>query len=162
MHTNPGTCRTQLANLLSREVKLTERFADLLGDEYGSIARRDIATLECLIEDKTEILERLAALEQERMSALASAGFATGHDGMTACLQWCDPQRITLPLWETLQASAHVCSRLNRKNQQLVDLCSRHTRKVLHVLRGEDTGQQIYQADGETEHRHSNRSLAKV
>lgn len=162
MHANTENCRRRLDDLLQREVVLTERFARLLADEFHSIAQRDIAALECLIEDKTHMLEELAGLERERMAALAGTGFITGHDGMAACLRWCDPQRLTLPRWESLLDRAQACSELNRKNQQLIDLCTRHTRDVLHVLRGEETDQQTYQADGETEHRHSNRSLAKV
>ncbi|MGB5540416.1 MAG: flagellar protein FlgN [Gammaproteobacteria bacterium] len=162
MPVNQDACRLGISTLLQQELELAERFETLLGDEYRVIASRDIAALEQLIGDKARLLEQLAGLEQERTALLKGAGFETGHPGMTHCLRWCDPQQQITPLWQRLQSQARICDNLNRKNQQLVDLCSRHAREALHLLRGEEPGQNTYQADGESDHHHSSRSLAKA
>jgi flagellar biosynthesis/type III secretory pathway chaperone len=154
--------RLEIRTLLQHELDLVMQFEALLADEYRVIAERDIASLEQLLGDKARLLEQLAGLEQERTKMLEAAGFGAGNAGMTECLRHCDPQQQLSRLWGDLQSQARTCHDLNRRNQQLVDLCSRHAREVLHLLRGEEPGQNTYQADGEADHRHSSRSLAKA
>lgn len=156
------TCRTNIGNLLQRELELTTQLQPLLADEYRSIVERDTTCFEQLIADKAGLLERLSGLEQERATIQENAGFAAGHAGMEDCLCWCDPRQQLVPHWQALQAHAAVCHRLNRKNQQLAELCSRHVREALHLLRGEELRQDTYLADGETDHRHSSRSIARA
>lgn len=162
MRGDKEACRLTIGSLLDRELQLFSRFEAILSSEYRSITERDIAALEQIISDKSSLLEQLAALEQERTRALRDAGFGADHTAMHECLRSSDPQQILSAQWQTLQRLAYTCSAQNRKNQQLVDLCSRRVRDVLHVLRGEEPGQQTYLADGEADHRHSSRSLAKV
>jgi flagellar biosynthesis/type III secretory pathway chaperone len=162
MTRNPDACRLGIGALLQKELELTEQLETLLADEYQAIAGRDTETFERLVSDKQQQLVLLARLEQERVVMLEESGFDDGHAGMTGCLQWCDPRQQLAALWQNLLSVARICHDQNRKNQQLVELCSRHAREALHLLRGEDTHQDVYQADGETDDRHSSRSLARV
>jgi flagellar biosynthesis/type III secretory pathway chaperone len=162
MRGNPESCRLDIGNLLQDELKLTGEFETVLTNEYRSIAERDIAALEQIIAEKTRLLDQLAGLEEQRRQTLEDAEFGSGHTAMVDCLCWCDPQRELNSLWQQLQSRARTCHHMNRRNQQLVELCSRHAREILYLLRGEEAGQETYQADGEAEHRHSSRSLAKA
>jgi len=162
MSRNPEACRLTLGTLLQQEHELIKQFGSLLADEYRVITERDMACLERVIADKARLLDLLAGLEQQRAAIQQGAGFDADLAGTTNCLCWCDPQQQMAPLWQNLQALARICQRQNRKNQQLVDLCSRHAREALHLLRGEEPRQDTYQADGETDNRHSNRSLARA
>ncbi len=162
MPENQDACRLGVGALLQKELELTRQFETLLADEYRVIAERDISTLEQVIADKSRLLEQLAGHEQERTQILKCGGFKDGPAGMAECLRWCDPHQQLATLWEHLQSQARICHDLNRRNQQLVDLCSRHAREVLHLLRGEAPGQTTYQADGEADHQHSSRSLARA
>ena len=159
---NKDVCRLGISTLIKKVLELTAQFETLLADEYRVVAERDIACLERIISDKSQLLEQLAGLERERADTLRIAGFAADNAGMRDCLDWCDPQQQLTRSWRRLQSQARVCHGLNRRNQQLVDLCSRHAREILHLLRGEEPGQNTYQADGEADHRHSSRSLARV
>lgn len=159
---NRETSRSNIGTLLQRELELTTRLQALLADEYRAIVERDTTCFEQVIADKAGLLDRLSGLEQERATIQESAGFAAGHAGMKDCLCWCDPRQQIVPLWQALQANAAVCHRLNRRNRQLAELCSRHVREALHLLRGEEVRQDTYLADGETDHRHSSRSIARA
>jgi flagellar biosynthesis/type III secretory pathway chaperone len=162
MTMDPHAYRLAIGTLLQQELDLVTQFEALLADEYRVIAERDIAAFELIISDKTRRLGELARLEQERAAMQEGACFDAGHAGMTGCLTWCDPHNQLVPLWQNLLARARACHEQNRKNQLLADLCSRHARETLHLLRGEDPCQDLYQADGETDNRHGSRSLARV
>jgi flagellar biosynthesis/type III secretory pathway chaperone len=162
MRGNPESCRLDIGTLLQNELKLTVTFESILANEYRSIAERDIAALEQVIAEKTRLLDQLAGLEQQRRQTLEDAEFGSGHTAMVDCLRWCDPRQEITSLWQHLQSRARTCHDLNRRNQQLVELCSRHAREILYLLRGEEPDQETYQADGEADHRHSSRSLAKA
>lgn len=162
MHGRTRTCHLQIRDLLHSEIELMKRFESVLAGEYRAITEREIVLLEQIITDKSRLLEQLASLEHERTQAVTSAGFGTGPAAMADCLRDAEPDLALPALWHELQKTARNCQDMNRKNQHLVDLCSRHTRNVLHVLRGEEPGQQTYLSDGETDDRHCSRSLAKV
>lgn len=162
MQDSPDKYRFELRKLLHLEIELIRKFAGLLADEYRFISERDIAALELLLNDKNDLLEQLSGMEQERTRILEGAGFDTGHAAMPDCLHWCDPQNELATLWNDLLSQARACHELNHRNQCLVDLCSRHAREALHVLRGEESGRDTYQADGVEDHRHSSRTLARA
>jgi flagellar biosynthesis/type III secretory pathway chaperone len=162
MDMQPDTCRLGLHSTLQQELVLVEEFSSLLAREFTAMTARDIDTLEAVNQDKIAVVERLTALEQERNALLKAAGYATGTQGIEPCLRWCDPQRQLAQPWERLLGLAAECRRQMRKNRQLTELCSLHTRAALHVLRGEDPGQDTYGADGEAGVQLGGRSLARA
>ena len=101
-------------------------------------------------------------LERERNALLDAAGYATGTEGVEPCLRWCDPQRQLTGHWQRLLELAAECRRQLRKNRQLTELCSQHARAALHILRGEDPGQDTYGADGDASPPLGGRSLARA
>jgi len=162
MPTDTDRCRSNIGTLLQKELSLTTQLKSRLDDEYLAIEGRDTLKFEQVVAEKARLLELLSGLEQERVAIQEAAGFDAGQTGFTDCLCRYDPQRQLVPLWQALQSHAGICRQLNRRNQQLVELCSRHVREALYLLRGEDPRQDTYQADGETDSGHSSRSIARV
>ncbi len=162
MTMDPHAYRLEIGTLLQQELDLVTQFEALLADEYRVITERDITAFERIISEKTRLLGQLAQLEQGRAALQEGACFDAGHAGMAGYLNWCDPHNQLVPLWQSLLARARACHEQNRKNQLLADLCSRYAREALHLLRGEDPCQDLYQADGETDNHHGSRSLARV
>lgn len=162
MHGNAEKFGQEIGELLRQEKELADRFATLLAEEYRAVAERDIIALEQLIRDKSDMIEQLAAADRERTRLLAGAGYEDRRTAMMDCLQWCDHRHELSRSWQELQALARTCSELNRRNQRLVDLCCRHAREALTLLRGEETAQGTYEADGAADLRHGSRSLAKA
>ena len=162
MTMTPDACQFSMKMLLTQETALTEQLSALLDTEYQAITGKDFTTFEQTINDKHLTIEQLELLEQERFALIESADFKAGTDSILYFLQWCDPGQIITPRWEKLLALAGKCRGLNRRNQQLIELCSRNTRETLRILRGEETQQELYQADGDTSSGHDRRSLARA
>ena len=162
MTMTPEACQFSINMLLEQETDLTGQLSTLLDNEYAAITGKDFETFEQTIRDKTLTVEQLELLEKERISLLESAGYEPGPEGILLFMQWCDPGQDITPRWEQLLTLAAKCREKNRRNRQLIDLCSRHTRETLRILRGEEAQQDIYQADGDTDGGHDRRTLARV
>ena len=162
MAMSPDTSRFSLNMLLKQVTSLTEQLSALLDREYAAITDRDFATFEGIITEKAQIVEQLDLLEQERTALVETAGHKPDADGFLHFLQCCDTQQNIGPVWEQLLVLAGKCRDQNLRNHHLIELCSRHTRDTLRILRGEDRQPDLYQADGDTDSGHRNRSLARA
>ena len=162
MTMTPDACQFSMSMLLKQEAALTKQLSALLDREYAAITDKDFATFEEIITEKALTVEQLDLLEQERVALIEMAGHKPDPDGFLYFLQWCDPQQNITAAWEELLALAGKCRDQNLRNHHLIELCSRHTRETLRILRGEDEQPDLYQADGDTDTGHQNRSLARA
>ena len=162
MTMTPDACQFSMSMLLKQETALTEQLSALLDREYTAITEKDFTTFEQTIAEKALTVEQLDLLEQERAALIESVGHKPGPEGILYFLQWCDPTQIITPAWQQLLTLVGKCRDQNLRNHHLIELCSRRTRETLHVLRGEDPHSDLYQADGETDSGHENRTLARA
>ena len=162
MNMTPEACQFSMNMLLNQETELTRQLSALLDAEFAAISGKDFTTFEENIREKANTVEQLDLLEQERIALLESASFKAGPDGMLYFLEWCDPTGNITPGWEQLLSLAGTCRDQNRRNHHLIELCSRHTRETLRVLRGEEPHADLYSADGDTDNGHENRTLARA
>ncbi len=162
MTMTPDACQFSMSMLLKQETALTRQLSELLDSEYAAITDKDFTTFEQIITEKALTVEQLDLLEQERIALIESAGHKPGPDGFLYFLQWCDPAQHITPHWEQLLTLAGKCRDQNLRNHHLIELCSRHTRETLRVLRGEDPHPDLYSADGDTDSGHENRTLARA
>jgi flagellar biosynthesis/type III secretory pathway chaperone len=162
MTMTPEACHFSMNMLLEQETDLTSQLSILLDTEYAAITGKDFTALEQTIKDKALTVEQLELLERERIALVESAGYKAGPDDILVFMQWCDPGKDIISRWEQLLTLARKCRDQNRRNHQLVELCSRHTRETLRILRGEGPQQDIYQADGDTDSGHDRRTLARA
>ena len=162
MNMTPDTCQFSMNMLLKQEAGLTRELSALLDTEYAAITGRDFTAFEQTVHEKAMTVEQLDLLEQERIAMIESAGFDPGPDGIVNFFGWCDSSNNITPHWETLLDLVGKCRDQNRRNHQLIELCSRHTRETLRILRGEEAQPDLYQPDGDTGSGHDNRSLARA
>jgi flagellar biosynthesis/type III secretory pathway chaperone len=159
MSTRPGIPQAQMGKLLEQGFSASEQLKQLLAAEQQAITARNIPVFEEIIEKKRLMLERVVQYEQQRISLLESCGIKHGPGSMDDYLKAClDDGKLT-DLWQRLLSMAANCRDHNRRNHQLVELCSAHTRKALCVLRGEAMDQNVYGPDGDTSDPHENRFL---
>lgn len=162
MSMTPDACQFSMSLLLRQETDLTRQLLELLDREFAAITNRDFPAFEQLINEKSMCIEQLDLLEQERIALTESAGYKPGPDGMLYFLQWCDPQKNISPRWDGLLGLAGQCRDRNRRNHQLVEMCSQNTRDVLRILRGEEPGATTYQADGDTRDDFDRKAIARA
>lgn len=162
MNMTPEACQFSMKLLLQQQAELTRQLSAMLDREYAAVTARDFDAFEQVVQEKSLTVEQLDLLEQERIALIESAGYREQPDAMGSFLTWCDPGQTLTPQWEQLLALAGTCRDHNRRNHQLIELCSRHTRETLRILRGEEAQPELYQPDGETDSGHDNRPLARV
>jgi flagellar biosynthesis/type III secretory pathway chaperone len=149
-----------MCKLLEQELAVSRQLKQLLAAEQAAITNHDIPAFEEIIASKQGTLEHLAAHEKARLFLLQSNGIKNGPEGMEDYIDSCQDNGLVADLWQQLLSIAGDCRDHNRKNHQLVELFSVHTRKALCILRGETTEQNVYGPGGDTSERHENRSIA--
>lgn len=154
--------RNSFIHLVQQEISLVQQFITALEKEFAATTNRDIDTLEQVTEEKRVLVAELSALEQKRNRLLEDSGFAAGVAGIEPFLDWCDSQQQAGMPWNKLLELASICRAQNRKNRQLIELCSQHASEALRVLRGEEPGAETYCADGDRNQRPGGRSLARA
>ncbi len=162
MSMTPDASQFSMNLLLKQETELTRQLLELLDREFAAITGRDFPDFEQIIGEKSMCVEQLDLIEQERIALTESAGYKPGPDGMLYFLQWCDPQKNISPRWDKLLSLASQCRDRNRRNHQLVEMCSQNTRDVLRILRGEEPGTATYQADGDTSDTFDRKAIARA
>ncbi|MGB5260882.1 MAG: flagellar protein FlgN [Gammaproteobacteria bacterium] len=162
MTMTPDACQFSMSMLLKQETALTQQLSDLLDREFAAITDKDFAAFEQTVAEKALAVEQLDLLEQERVALIEAAGQKPGPGDFLYFLQWCDPAQNITPAWEQLLSLAGKCRDQNLRNHHLIELCSRHTRETLRILRGEDPQPDLYQADGDTGSGHENHTLARA
>ncbi|MGB5179366.1 MAG: flagellar protein FlgN [Gammaproteobacteria bacterium] len=149
-----------MCKLLEQELAVSRQLKQLLAAEQAAITNHDIPAFEEIIASKQGTLEHLAAHEKARLFLLQSNGIKNGPEGMEDYIDSCQDNGLVADLWQQLLSIAGDCRDHNRKNHQLVELFSVHTRKALCILRGETTEQNVYGPGGDSSERHENRSIA--
>jgi len=160
MITRPDISQARMCKLLEQELAVSQQLKQLLAAEQAAITDHDIPAFEEIIASKQGTLEHLAAHEKARLFLLQSNGIKHGPEGMEDYINSCRDDGLVADLWQQLMSIAGDCRDHNRKNHQLVELFSTHTRKALCILRGENMQQNVYGPDGDTGDRHENRSIA--
>lgn len=160
MITRPDISQARMCKLLEQELAVSRQLKQLLAAEQAAITNHDILAFEEIIASKQGTLEHLAAHEKARLFLLQSNGIKNGPEGMEDYIDSCQDNGLVADLWQQLLSIAGDCRDHNRKNHQLVELFSVHTRKALCILRGETTEQNVYGPGGDTSERHENRSIA--
>ena len=160
MITRPDISQARMCKLLEQELAVSQQLKQLLAAEQAAITDHDIPAFEEIIASKQATLEHLTAHEKARLFLLQSNGIKHGPEGMKDYIDNGHDDGLVADLWQQLLCIASDCRDHNRKNHQLVELFSTHTRKALCILRGENMEQNVYGPAGDTSDRHENRPIA--
>jgi flagella synthesis protein FlgN len=128
------------------EYATVEAFASLLAYEQKALAAASpLDTLPSIIEKKTELTEKLAALEKVRDEQLAQLGFPSGWKGMEMVSG--EDARLA-DQWTLLQASAERARRANFNNGHMIRTRMNYNQRALAILRGTGETASFYGPDG--------------
>ncbi|MGB5605759.1 MAG: flagellar protein FlgN [Gammaproteobacteria bacterium] len=159
---NPDSCRQRLGRLLEDEIAAIRELEQALATELAAITARDTTAIEQAAASKLQGLEKMEALNRQRLALIGACGFQPDREGMQSCLEWCDASGVFRHQWEELLALAGSCRERNRLNHHLVELGSRHMHQALCILRGEETDKALYDPLGNADDYHDRRTLARV
>lgn len=139
---------TLLATLIDEQATV-EAFAALLAYEEKTLASNEaLEALPSIVEQKTELTQRLAGLEKVRDAQLAELGLPAGRKGIEMA---CATNPRLAGQWERLQESAERARRANLTIGMMIRTRMEHNRRALAILRGETAGgggAMLYGPDG--------------
>ena len=137
-----------LATLIDEHATV-EAFASLLAYEKKALTSSEAhAALPSIVEQKTELTQRLAGLEKIRDAQLSELGLPRGRKGIEMA---CDGDARVANQWTLLMGSTERARRANVTVGMMINTRMDHNRRALAILRGEGRGgssAMLYGPDG--------------
>lgn len=130
------------------ESGLIQALIEVLEREQKSLVINDITTIEMLMDEKAQLLQKINAASQVRYRALQVKGYVPSEEGMEAFIQ-ADNNSQDKKIWINFQRSLSLAKELNRVNGVLISRHFNRNRETLHDLQGSHSTRMIYGANGQ-------------
>jgi flagella synthesis protein FlgN len=140
--------KDELLSTLIDEHATVEAFASLLAYEEKALTSSEaLAALPSIVEQKSELTERLAGLEKVRDAQLTELGLPRGRKGIEMA---CGGDTRLANQWALLKGSTERARRANLTVGMMINTRMDHNRRALAILRGESrgAGAMLYGPDG--------------
>lgn len=135
------------ASALNDECAAVWQFCDLLDEECDTLMGASLDALAALIERKTQLASRLAALGRARDARLTAHGYPPGRAGCEAAAR---ADTVTAQAWQALREATLRARQANDNNGALVQARLDYVRQACDALRTGQPGDAapLYGADG--------------
>ena len=119
---------------LQDEIKLISCLIDLMKQEQQFLVAANSDGLATLTPLKTDLVEQMAALAQQRHQSLAHDGFAASETGMASWMvRMADPSLSAI--WELLLDKTREAKELNRVNGMLINKQLSNNQALINAMR---------------------------
>lgn len=143
-----------LALVLAEESRLCAQLLAVTDREQDAITASDVERLTALVDEKEQLLELLAALETERMTAITAIALATGRpaDALTitevADLAAPEERASLLVTGEELRRTGVALAEANTRNARLLEASAELVERWTQYLKNVISRSLTYQQDG--------------
>ena len=143
-----------LAQVLTEESRLCAQLLAVTDAEETAITASDVERLTSLVDEKEQLLELLAALETERMTAITAIALATGRNAdaltLTEVADLAAPEaRSMLPVTgEELRRAGLALADANARNTRLLQASAELVDRWTQYLKTVISRSLTYQQDG--------------
>jgi flagellar biosynthesis protein FlgN len=143
---------------LVEENQTVARLLQLLEQEQQQLIGANIDDLTVLMEEKAQIVIKMAELAKQRYRTLGEAGFEPQESGMQA---WIDASKSIAAgkSWTALLELARNAKELNRINGMLIGKHMVRNQNALNVLQGGSQAGSFYGPNGQSTIKPGSRSL---
>ena len=147
----------ELANVLREETGLCNELLVITDREQEAIVASNVEVLTALIDEKERLLELLATLETERMTALTAVADAIGQPagGLTLSIvaesATAEVRAHLVDVGEELRASGIALARANERNARLLEASSELVDRWMQYLKTVISNALTYSQDGNTQ-----------
>lgn len=154
-HQEVVTAAVELGGVLSSQQEIVRAMRALAQTQQQAIVMGDVQVLTAVVDEEHQLMEHLAALETERMTALVAIAAATGLDADSATIS---AIAATLPMehateltriGQDLRAEAIALRQVQDVNNQLLETSKHLVDRWLNYLRSVLSGS-LYTASGGT------------
>jgi len=153
--------------VLQSEVDCAHLLLQCLDQEYEALAEHHTATLEDVVRNKQENIQKLEYATRQREKILAATDGVTVFDSKETNKHYqFNGDKQLIDLWNELIDVAEKCRLKNRVNGSIVEVVSRQSRHALDILHGIVPGasshSEVYDQSGQTQGYANKRSLVHV
>lgn len=136
--------------LLTEGSDLIATLCRLCEEEKSAIEQQSATRLQVLVDEKENVLEALAANTRARNRYLEEAGLSADAQGMATFLDQAPEtgRRALNEAWQTLVSRLEEVSRLNSRNEQIVQRNQKHLQQLLSLLQGQSERTRLYDPSG--------------
>lgn len=146
-----------LALVLAEESRLCAQLLAVTDREQDAIIASDVERLTTLVDEKEQLLELLATLETERMTAITAIALATGRsaEALTltevADLATSEARISLLVTGEELRRAGVALAEANARNARLLETSAELVERWAQYLKNVISRSLTYQQDGSTQ-----------
>ena len=136
--------------ILEREIDLISDFIALLNEEQESLKQADPTRLPEFNTSKSALVEKMNALEGERMAAIGQGGNPSNRASMDSWLNQNATDTAAALKWNKLLDLAREAKNLHELNGSLIAMHLKNTAEALAVLTQQANKPALYGASGQS------------
>jgi flagella synthesis protein FlgN len=131
-----------------KDAKLALELLATIRKEQSALIRADIDAIETLLDEKSDVLQRMNLVVLNRYEALATNGFEPNEIGMSV---WLKKQANTAlnEAWTVLRKTLIQAKELNRLNGILINKQFNLNQQLLNHLHGNSGDSEVYGRNGQ-------------
>lgn len=140
----------RVANLkisFEQDAQLATQLLATIRNEQSALLKADIAAIELLLDEKSNVLQRMNAVVLSRYEALAANGYEPNEIGMAAWLK-AEAKPALNDAWMMMKKTLIQAKELNRLNGILISKQFNLNKQLLSHLQG-STGGDVYGRNGQ-------------
>jgi len=149
-----------ISTLFEQDAKLLNELLFLLSREQVSLINADIDSIEAMLDEKSDLLQRINASVQIRYKALSKAGFEPNENGMAMWIRQ-DTLLKHAEAWQNFQKTLEQAKEMNRLNGQLINKHFNRNQQFLNHLQG-TSSVGVYGPNGQTSSQNYSRASLSV
>ena len=136
--------------LLERQIQLTSQLHDIVKQEYEILNSRITDALETLSNDKQPLIIEIDQINQQWLALLETESVSLTPYKISLFLEDYDVVNGSSlrKTWQALLKTAKDCQKANEVNGRIISLRYQATLQTLHILRGNNPSDNIYNGQG--------------
>ncbi len=151
----------QLQRLLETDYEDLVVLADILEQEKGFLATRDVSQLQATTERKQQLIKKIEANSRLKAKLLIDSGL-NPVPGRIAELIRSRFEKSLVDLWAAVENQLKHCKEANLINGKIAQASAQRTNKLMAILRGQSSKPNLYGSKGYERSQATTYSLAKA
>ena len=140
----------ELLNSFREEIEQAQRLLELLESEHHALCQCELAVLESLLGEKTQLLDELDRQRRQRSELLHASGLSADRAGLENLAARSADGEALLQAATELADLLDGCQGLNQRNGRLIQNGQTNVEGLLMVVRGKNDAAGLYNRLGQS------------
>jgi flagella synthesis protein FlgN len=141
-----------------QDAQLAKELLATIRSEQTALVKADIDAIEAILDEKSEVLQRMNVVILNRYKALAANGFEPNEAGMSDWLKKQAKPALN-EAWAVLKKTLIQAKELNRLNGMLINRQFNLNQQLLNHLQGNSGASDVYGRNGQARKQPATRSV---